>query len=185
MEKVHPILILAVVCLQVVSWKVHSILILAVVCLQVVSWKVHSILVLAGVCLQVVSEVRSVNNQLLPPEPFDDDVSLLFVVAIVMPCVLVLLLALILMGFMIRSCREGSLRPDSADVVPTKYQVRYAGHCSRDRRRRRRMDILVVSAMSTLPRTIATRGVHFVTSSALPLVNYISHMVKTFIMRNF
>ena len=176
--KVHSILILAGVCLQVVSGKVHSILILAGVCLQVVSWKVHSVLILAGVCLQVVSEVRPVNNQLLPPEPFDDDVSLLFVVAIVMPCVLVLLLTLILMGFMIRSCREGSLRPDSADVVPTKYQVRYAGHCSRDRRRRR-MDIFVVSAMSTLPRTIATRGVHFVTSSALPLVNYISHMVKT------
>ena len=55
LEKVHPILILAVVCLQVMSLKVHPVLILAVVCLQVVSWKVHPVLILAVVCLQVVS----------------------------------------------------------------------------------------------------------------------------------
>ena len=78
---------------------------------------------LTNVCLQVVSEVRPLHDQLVPPEPFDEDTSLLFVVAIVMPCVLVLLLALVLMGFLMRNCRDPPLAHDSADVVPTKYQV--------------------------------------------------------------
>ncbi|XP_076471173.1 uncharacterized protein LOC143301053 [Babylonia areolata] len=71
----------------------------------------------------VVSHVRPLHSQPPLEAPFDEDVGLLFVVAVVLPCVLLLLLLFILLSFLVRSCRHhGKAAPFSSDVVGTKYQ---------------------------------------------------------------
>lgn len=77
----------------------------------------------AIIAYPVVSRyVRPVHgSQLTQPEEFEEGVGVLFVVAIVLPSILLILLLVVLSTVLLRTCGASS-SADSAEAVPTKYQ---------------------------------------------------------------
>ena len=71
--------------------------------------------------LQVVSPARPVHSWVSPAPPFDEDDTLLFVVAIVLPSALLLMLVGVLVAMMWRTCSVRSVSSLGNDVVTTKY----------------------------------------------------------------